>query len=47
MTADQLRAKVIDCLESNKSRVDPDQLIRTVRALRGSGSVAAVLKLLS
>jgi 2-methylcitrate dehydratase PrpD len=47
MTSDQLRAKVADCLEFGQSKVDPDELIATVRSLRDGGRVSDVLRLLA
>ncbi len=47
MTAAQLRDKVIDCLGYGQSRVDPDELIATVTALRDGTPVTSVLKLLA
>jgi len=47
MTSAQLRDKVIDCLSYGKSRVDPDELIATVKGLREGKTVASVLELLA
>jgi len=47
MSAAQLRDKVVDCLSYGKSRVDPDELIATVRGLREGKPVASVLQLLA
>ncbi|HSW16499.1 MAG TPA: MmgE/PrpD family protein [Ramlibacter sp.] len=47
MTAAQLRDKVVDCLGYGKSRVDPDELIAAVHALRDGKPVSSVLQLLA
>lgn len=43
MTAVQLRDKVVDCLQYNRSSTDPDELIRAVKALSDGGPVGEVL----
>jgi len=47
MTAAQLRDKVIDCLRHGRSRLDADELIGTVQALRQGASLASLLRLLA
>ncbi|WP_168226764.1 MmgE/PrpD family protein [Rhodoferax sediminis] len=47
MSSGQLRDKLIDCLGYGKSRVDPDELIATVKGLREGKPVASVLQLLA
>ena len=47
MSAAQLRDKVIDCLSYGKSRIDPDELIATVKGLLDGKPVTSVLQLLA
>lgn len=47
LSAEQLRDKVMDCLDYNKSSVDPGVLIKSVQDLPTAGSLRDVLGLLS
>lgn len=47
LTAGQLRSKVVDCLQYGQSRVDPDELIQTVHALKQGTPVTQLLALLA
>lgn len=47
LTPEALRAKVVDCLQSNQSEVDADELIHTVQSLRDNAPVTGLLALLA
>ncbi|MBF6629532.1 MAG: MmgE/PrpD family protein [Comamonas sp.] len=47
LSAEQLRAKVIDCLKYGQSRVDADELIQAVHALKQGAPVSKLLALLA
>ncbi|QXZ10671.1 MmgE/PrpD family protein [Comamonas sp. Y33R10-2] len=47
LSADQLRAKVVDCLQYGQSRINADQLISTVHELKEGAPVSRLLTLLA
>lgn len=47
LTSEQLRAKVVDCLQYGQSSINPDTLISTVHALKEGAPVSRLLALMA